>query len=131
MKTSRESISDEIHPFWGSSFIRGIPREIEKISEALGLELEHAINQPQLIDDDSLKATKVVFLVNKKQWFLKESYCLYGLYEDGVLKGFIGKIKDNEIRTLKDLGSIYDLNKGNYYLYKWVQSLVKAAYDKI
>lgn len=131
MKTSKKSISEDIHPFWGSSFIKGIPLEIKKISEAFGLELEYSVSQPQLIDGDLLKATKVVFLVNKRQWFLKESYCLYCLYEDGILKGFIGKIKDNEIRTLKDLGSIDDLKKGNDYLYKWVQSLVKMACDKI
>lgn len=131
MKTTKRYIKEEIHPFWGSPFIRGIHREIERMNNSLGLELEYTISQPQLIDGDPLKAGSVVFVVNKRPWFLKESYCLYGLYEEGVLKGFIGKIKDNEIRTLKDLGSIDDLNKGNHYLYKWVQSLVKMACDKI
>ncbi|MFN3478794.1 MAG: hypothetical protein ACK415_00265 [Thermodesulfovibrionales bacterium] len=131
MKISKKTISEEIHPFWGSSFIKGIPLEIEKISEALGLELEYTISQPQLIDGDALKAGRVVFVINKRPWFLKETYCLYGLYEEGILKGFVGKVKDREIRTLKDLGSIDDLKKGNHYLYKWVQSLVKMTCDKI
>ncbi|MFN3396548.1 MAG: hypothetical protein ACK4Z9_07120 [Thermodesulfovibrionales bacterium] len=121
----------EIDPFWGSVFIKGIPQEIEKMNESLGLEMEYTVNQPEVIDGDTLKARKVAFVIKKRPWFLKETYCLYTLYEEGVLKGFIGKIRDREIRTLKDLGSIDDLKKGNHYLYKWVQSLVKMTCDKI
>lgn len=121
----------EIDPFWGSAFIKGIPLEIEKMNESLGLEMEYTVNQPEVIDGDTLKARKVAFMVKKRPWILKETYCLYALYEDGVLKGFIGRIRDKEIHTLRDLGSLVDLEKGYHSLYKWVQSLIKVACDKI
>lgn len=129
MSTSNKTIL-EIDPLWGSAFIRGIPQEIEQMNKSLGLEMEYTVNQPEVIDGDTLKARKVAFVIKKRPWFLKETYCLYALYEEGILKGFIGKIRDNEVHTLRDLGSL-DLEKGHHSLYKWVQSLTKIACDKV
>lgn len=131
MKITKKRINEEIHPFWGSSFIKGVPKEIERINKSLGLELEYTVNQPKLIDGDPSSAERVVFVIKKRPWFLKETYCLYSLYEDGMLNGFIGRLKGNEIKTLRRLGSIDNLERGTPQLHKWLQGLIKTSCDKI
>lgn len=131
MNVTMKPITDEIHPFWGSSFIRGIPLEVQRINETLGLELEYTVNQPGLIDNDPLKAERLVFIIKKRPWFLREAYCLFALYEDGILYGFLGKLRGNEIKTLRELGGIVDLEEGPPLLYKWLQGLIKTSCEKI
>lgn len=131
MKTERKTHGEGVHPFWGSSFIKGIPKEIERINESLGLELEYTVNQPKFIDGDPIKAGRLVFMIKKRPWFLNETYCLYSLYEDGYLDGFIGKLKGDEIRTIKGLGRIKDLQKEALLFQRWLQGLIKASCDKI
>lgn len=131
MKAIKKPINEEIHPFWGSSFIKGIPGEIERINKSLGLELKYTVNQPGLIDGDHLRPKGVVFVIEKRSWVHKETYCLYGLYEEGMLKGYIGKSKEGEIKTLRELGGIKDLEKGNSILHKWLQGLIKTSCEKI
>ncbi len=131
MNVTRKQTIDEIHPFWGSPFIKGIPKEIQRMNETFGLELEYTVNQPRLIDGDPLRAERVVFVIKKRPWFLRETYCLFALYEDGTLYGFLGKLKGNEIKTLRKLGGIVDLEKGTTLLHKWLQHLIKTSCEKI
>ncbi len=131
MKALKRDKDNNIHPFWGSSFIKGIPGEVQRLNESLGLELEYTVTQPLTVDGDPIKAGNVVFVIKKRPWFLNETYCLYALYEDGVLKGYTGKLTGKEIRTLKELGSSEDIENGIITLNRWIQSLLKASCDKV
>lgn len=131
MQRTEKTSAEEVHPFWGSSFMRGIPREVDKLNESLGLELEYTVNQPKNVDGDPKRALQVVFMIIKRPWFLKESYCLYVIYERGILRGFIGRLNNNEIKTLRRLEDMEDIGEGFPILHRWIQSLIKTSCDKI
>jgi len=122
---------EHVDPFWGSQFIKAIPHEIEKINRSLGLELEYTVNQPRLVDGDPFIGETVIFMVKRRPWFLKDTYCLIGLYDSGTIKGYIGRLMDDEVKTIREVGRIADLEKGVFTLHKWLQGLIKASCEKI
>ncbi|GAB4408219.1 MAG: hypothetical protein OHK0032_03600 [Thermodesulfovibrionales bacterium] len=121
------------HPIWGSTFMREVPKAVNRFSDEFGFDLEYSINQPKTIDGDSEKATMVAFTVKRPLWFDKgRRYCLYVLYDGKGLCGFIGRICDGNMVTLRELGYITDLSKGGYInLYNWLVNLIKASCDKL
>ncbi len=109
-----------------------IRREVNKFNENFEFGIRHLEAQPSDIDEDKDITLRVGFVLTRNNpLIMDKTYCLYSVWRDRKLYGYIGIYKDGSIKTLRELKPVHSLKEGQLVLYDWLRQLVWASCEKL
>ncbi|MEW6602318.1 MAG: hypothetical protein AB1499_15200 [Nitrospirota bacterium] len=136
MKTSKEKQRIEAIQTWEESsglisFLSSVTKEVAAFNDTFELGVIDVPGVLRSIDGDTELPRKAGFVLQRYNALMPEvTYCLYSVLHDRSLYGYIGTLRDGNVKTLKTLDPITDFKKGKAELYEWLRQLVRASFEK-
>ncbi len=104
--------------------------EVRRFEDATGFGLRTVPSPPELIDGSTVMSRDVGFLIVRENLLLERTYCLYSVLRDRTLYGYIGRINNGAITTVREVGQIREFEKAAASLHDWLKELVRASCEK-
>ncbi|MBF0541996.1 MAG: hypothetical protein HQK91_11170 [Nitrospirae bacterium] len=111
-------------------FLSSIRSHIKEFNDTYDFEISEIVNPDVEIDGETNQIKETAFiLVRRNDSIDDRTYCLYSLFKNRALFGFIGIFKDGMIHTNHELISIKDFRgkKASNIFNVWLTELVKIS----
>ena len=110
-------------------FLGAVSGEVATFNDSHEFGLHYEISPPATIDGSRDKAEQVGFVVTRrtKESFTDTRYCLYSIFLEQSLHGYIGVSEQGKIETICKLEPLTDFDEGTSMLYDWLRTLIEIA----
>lgn len=114
-------------------FLASVQGNVDRMNAEMDMDLRYEIAPPESIDKDAAKAAHAGFVVTRRnRIFPEKTYCLYSIFREGALYGYVGLFEAGRIETIRQLKPIESFTGGaDKALYDWLRELLHASVEKL
>ena len=114
-------------------FLSSIRPLIKEFNDTYAFEISEIVNPDVAIDGETNQIKETAFILVRRNPRLNDNtYCLYALFRNKSLFGYIGIFKNGMIHTINELIPVKDFRgkKASLIFNEWLAELVKISCEK-